>query len=187
MLGYYIVKLFSKLMCASPKWLLNLLAQILGSIACFATPKWRMEMAKANIMECLGVDEHRATVIAEDSMRRFGRMVVEVLRFPVLNANTINDVVKVEGLEYLEAAYQENKGVIMATGHYGNWELLGATVALHGYPMLSIARKQNNSHMDKFINEYNNLFKDKKYGLQRLIPLQAVLLFIVDFVSLLIL
>ena len=148
-------------MCASPKWLLNLLAQILGSIACFATPKWRMEMAKANIMECLGVDEHRATVIAEDSMRRFGRMVVEVLRFPVLNANTINDVVKVEGLEYLEAAYQENKGVIMATGHYGNWELLGATVALHGYPMLSIARKQNNSHMDKFINEYRQMVGQK--------------------------
>ena len=76
-------------MCASPKWLLNLLAQILGSIACFATPKWRMEMAKANIMECLGVDEQRATVIAEDSMRRFGRMAIEVLRFPLLNSNNI--------------------------------------------------------------------------------------------------
>ncbi|MBR5581969.1 MAG: lipid A biosynthesis acyltransferase, partial [Phascolarctobacterium sp.] len=62
MLGYYIVKLFSKLMCVSPKWFRNLLAQILGSIACIATPKWRMEMAKANIMECLGVDEKRATV-----------------------------------------------------------------------------------------------------------------------------
>ncbi|MBQ2134686.1 MAG: hypothetical protein II203_03150 [Phascolarctobacterium sp.] len=50
-----------------------MLAQILGFIACVATPRWRMEMAKANIMECLGVDEQRATVIAEDSMRRFGR------------------------------------------------------------------------------------------------------------------
>ena len=148
-------------MCVSPKWFRNWLAQVLGSIACIATPKWRMEMAKANIMECLGVDEKRATVIAEDSMRRFGRMVVEVLRFPLLNDKTINDVVKIEGLEYLEAAYQENKGVIMATGHYGNWELLGATVALHGYPMLSIARKQNNSHMDKFINEYRQMVGQK--------------------------
>ena len=148
-------------MCVSPKWFHNWLAQVLGSIACIATPKWRMEMAKANIMECLGVDEKRAAVIAEDSMRRFGRMVVEVLRFPLLNDKTINDVVKVEGLEYLEAAYQENKGVIMATGHYGNWELLGATVALHGYPMLSIARKQNNSHMDKFINEYRQMVGQK--------------------------
>ena len=49
MLGYYIVKLFSKLMCISPKWFRNWLAQVLGSIACIATPKWRMEMAKANV------------------------------------------------------------------------------------------------------------------------------------------
>lgn len=148
-------------MCILPKWLRNLLAKLLGSIACVATPKWRMEMAKANIMECLGVDKDRAASIAEESMRRFGRMAVEVLRFPLLNTTTISDVVKVEGLKYLEEAYKQNKGVIMATGHYGNWELLGATVALHGYPMLSIARKQNNGHMDRFINEYRQMVGQK--------------------------
>lgn len=49
----------------------------------------------------------------------------------------------------------------MATGHYGNWELLGATVALHGYPMLSITRKQNNGHMDKLINEFRQMVGQK--------------------------
>lgn len=161
MIGYYIVKLFSKLMCVSPKWFRNLVAKLLGGIACLAVPKWRMEIAVDNIMECLGVDKARAEEIADDSLRRFGRMTVEVMRFPLLTPKTINDVVKVEGLEYLEAAYQEGKGVIMATGHYGNWELLGATVALHGYPMLSIARKQNNGHMDKFINEYRQMVGQK--------------------------
>ena len=161
MLGYYIVKLFSKLMCVSPKWLRNLVASLLGGIACAFIPKWRMDMATANVMECLGVDEARARQIADGSLRRFGRMIVEVMRFPLLKPENINELVKVEGLEYLEAAYKENKGVIMATGHYGNWELLGATVALHGYPMLSIARKQNNSHMDKFINEYRQMVGQK--------------------------
>ncbi len=122
-----------------------------------AVPKWRMEMAKANIKECLGVDEARAMQIADGSLRRFGRMVIEVMRFPNLTPENIKESVKVEGLEYLEAAYNQGKGVIMATGHYGNWELLGATVALHGYPMLSIARKQNNGYMDKLINEYRQM------------------------------
>ena len=114
-------------------------------------------MAEANIRECLGVGEDRAKQIAADSLHRFGRMVIEVMRFPLLNEKSIHDKVKVEGLEYLEAAYAQNKGVIMATGHYGNWELLGATVALHGYPMLSITRKQNNGHMDKLINEFRQM------------------------------
>lgn len=161
MLGYYIVKLFSWVMCISPKFIRSLAAKFLGSIALLAVPKWRMEMAKANVMECLGVGEARAEQIANDSLRRFGRMIVEVMRFPLLNKDNINELVKVEGLEYLDAAYKLNKGVIMATGHYGNWELLGATVALHGYPMLSITRKQNNSHMDKFINEYRQLVGQK--------------------------
>ncbi len=157
MLGYYIVKLFSKLMCIAPRFLRKLMARFLGSVAVLVVPRWRLQMAEANIRECLGVDAERARQIAADSLHRFGRMVVEVLRFPLLNQQTIHQKVKVEGLEYLEAAYAQGRGVIMATGHYGNWELLGATVALHGYPMLSITRKQNNSYMDRAINEFREM------------------------------
>jgi lipid A biosynthesis acyltransferase len=144
-------------MCISPRFVRNLLAHFLGSVAVLVVPRWRMQMAEANIRECLGVSDERAKQIAADSLHRFGRMVIEVMRFPLLNEKTIHEQVQVEGLEYLEAAYAEGKGVIMATGHYGNWELLGATVALHGYPMLSITRKQNNSHMDKAINEFREM------------------------------
>lgn len=157
MLGYYLVKLFSKIMCVLPLPLRKLFAGFLGSVAVLVVPKWRMKMAEANIRECLGVSEERARQIAADSLHRFGRMVVEVLRFPLLNKDTIHDKVRVEGLEYLEAAYAQGKGVIMCTGHYGNWELLGATVALHGYPMLSITRKQNNGYMDRAINEFRQM------------------------------
>ena len=50
-------------MCVSPKWLRNLVANLLGGIACAFIPKWRMDMATANVMECLGVDEVRARQI----------------------------------------------------------------------------------------------------------------------------
>ena len=161
MIAYYIVKFFSWLMCVSPKFVRNGVAHFLGSVAVMATPEWRLKMAAANVQECLGVDEARARQIAEDSLHRFGRMIVEVMRFPLLKPDNIDKLVTVDGLEYLEKAYKEGKGVIMATGHFGNWELLGATVALHGYPMLSITRKQNNSQMDRFINEYREMVGQK--------------------------
>lgn len=148
-------------MCVSPKFVRNGVAHFLGSVAVMATPEWRLKMAAANVQECLGVDEARARQIAEDSLHRFGRMIVEVMRFPLLKPDNIDKLVTVDGLEYLEKAYKEGKGVIMATGHFGNWELLGATVALHGYPMLSITRKQNNSQMDRFINEYREMVGQK--------------------------
>ena len=161
MLGYYAVKIFSKIMCILPLCLRKLFASFVGNVAVLVVQDWRLKMAQANVQECLGVSPERAKQIAEDSLHRFGRMVVEVLRCPLLNKDNIDQSVTVEGLEYLEKAYAEGKGVIMCTGHYGNWELLGATVALHGYPMLSITRKQNNANMDKAINEFRQMVGQK--------------------------
>ena len=77
----------------------------------------------SNIQECLGVDKARAQQIAEKSLRRFGRMVVEVMRFPLLNKDNITKLVNVEGLEYLEEAINRIKvsllqQVILATGSF---------------------------------------------------------------------
>ena len=161
MLGYYIVKLFSKFLCIAPACVRRLLASALGNLAVLATPKWRMDMAKANIRECLGLDEVEAEKIARESMKRFGRMIVEVMRFPLLNSENIGDLVKVEGLEHIESAHAEDRGIVMCTGHFGNWELLGGSLALRGFPMISITRKQNNGAMDRFINEYRAMVGQK--------------------------
>ena len=161
MLGYYIVKLFSWLMCVAPSFVRKAVASFLGWIAVVVTPKWRLKMAKANIQECLGVAEDEADKIAKDSLRRFGRMIVEVMRFPLLKSDNIDQSVTIDGMEYIEAAYNEGKGIVMATGHYGNWELLGATMALKGFPIISITRKQNNGKMDQFINEYREMVGQK--------------------------
>ena len=154
MLVYYVMKLVSKIFCVLP-WSAGLaFGNMLGRVAPLFVPEWRMKMAAANVEECLHVSPEEARKIARQSVVKFGRMIIEVLRFPLLNRDTIDSVVKTEGLEHLEEAYARGKGALMCTGHFGNWELLGANVALHGYPMLSIARKQNNGGMDRFINEY---------------------------------
>ena len=161
MLAYYVMKLVSKIFCLLP-WSVGLaFGNVLGRVAPLFVPEWRMQMAAANVQECLHVSPEEARKIARQSVVKFGRMIVEVLRFPLLNRDTINSVVKTDGLEYLEEAYAKGKGALMCTGHFGNWELLGANVALHGYPMLSIARKQNNSAMDLFINEYREIVGQK--------------------------
>lgn len=161
MIGYYIVKFFSKLMCIAPAFIRNGIAEFLGWVAILATPKWRLAMAMANIQECLGVDAIAAEKIAKDSLRRFGRMIIEVMRFPLLNSSNIEKTVRFEGMEHLKAAQDEGRGIVMCTGHYGNWELLGGSLALSGMPMISITRKQNNGAMDKLINEYREMVGQK--------------------------
>jgi KDO2-lipid IV(A) lauroyltransferase len=42
-------------------------------------------------------------------------------------------------------------GLIMLTGHFGNWEVLGYTMAALGFPSVSIARRLDNPYIDKYI------------------------------------
>ena len=75
-------------------------------------------MAAANVHECLGVDEARARKIAEDSLHRFGRMIVEVMRFPLLKPDNIDKLVTVDGQEYLEKAYKAVGKINFENAHY---------------------------------------------------------------------
>ena len=161
MLAYWAMKALSGLVCILPSFLGKALAYFVGWLSWYVIPAWRRYMSVENIKECLGVDEQRAEEIAKASVHRFGRMVVEVLRYPLLDKYNFTDLVKFNGLEYMDAAYKQNKGVIVCTGHFGNWEMLAAAMSMLGYPMLSIARKQNNGAMDRFINEYREMVGQK--------------------------
>lgn len=45
----------------------------------------------------------------------------------------------------------EGRGAIMLTGHYGNWEVLGYTMATLGLRTYSVARPIDNPHMDAWV------------------------------------
>lgn len=60
-------------------------------------------------------------------------------------------VVETEGWELLEAALAHGKGVILATGHLGNWELGGAWIAARGVPVSAITRRMANPLFDRYL------------------------------------
>jgi KDO2-lipid IV(A) lauroyltransferase len=48
----------------------------------------------------------------------------------------------------LQAALEMGRGVILVTGHYGNWEIAAAAVAARGVPIAAIVRRQGNRLVD---------------------------------------
>ena len=114
-------------------------------------------MAVNNVVLSLGMDKDAAAALVKVSVVRFGRMFMEVLSFPELNKENIRRYVRIDGLNNLEKAYSFGRGVILITSHSGNWELLGGSIALYGYPLVGVAQKQTNAAMDRFMNEYRSL------------------------------
>jgi KDO2-lipid IV(A) lauroyltransferase len=55
------------------------------------------------------------------------------------------------GIETLDAACRRGGGVVVATAHLGNWEVLAACFADMGYPVHVVARRHSNPSIDAFI------------------------------------
>ncbi len=51
----------------------------------------------------------------------------------------------------LRLMLKKQQGLIMLTGHYGNWEILGYVLATLGFPTTSVARPLDNPYVSDFV------------------------------------
>jgi len=156
MVSYYLLKAISAIACLLPRGFVEALGRGLGNFAWLVIPRKRKVLAHDQIVACLGVTDREAERIAKASVVRFGPMLFEVLRFPVIKKNP-QAYVRIEGLEKLQRGMAEGCGAVIASAHSGNWELMGGAFAMAGIPLVGVAMKQKSSGSDRFINEYRTL------------------------------
>jgi KDO2-lipid IV(A) lauroyltransferase len=93
--------------------------------------------------------------VARRSYENFGMMMLEYLRLPGLSESELRQRIGFsmpkEHNPY-EQALALGKGAICMTGHFGNWEYMGALVALR-YPMVYLYQEQNNPYVDALIRD----------------------------------
>jgi KDO2-lipid IV(A) lauroyltransferase len=93
--------------------------------------------------------------VARRSYEHFGMMVMEYLRLPRLSESELRQRISFsmpQEQNPYEQALALGKGAICMTGHFGNWEYLGALVALR-YPMVYLYQEQNNPYVDALIRD----------------------------------
>ncbi len=154
---YAFVKLLSRIVCMLPLGVRHIVGQGIGALGWLLVSRRRREMAVDNIVLGLGIEPGPAGRVAKQSATRFGRMFMDVLYFPRIGRNNIRQYVTIEGREHMEEALSFGRGVILVTAHSGNWELMGAALAMNDFPLAVVVQKQTNAAMDRFINEYRTL------------------------------
>jgi KDO2-lipid IV(A) lauroyltransferase len=87
--------------------------------------------------------ERRA--IARETYRNLGRMIFDFLRVPALPREELERMFVREGWEHFDEARSRGKGVIAATGHFGNFEVLAAAHTMAGIPITMISRQMGKS------------------------------------------
>ena len=90
--------------------------------------------------------------LTKEAYAHFGEVMIETALLPKLGRQGILDLFKsTEGFEAIEEAHKAGKGIILITGHFGNWELAGAYVASRGIPIEAIVRRMNNPLFDSYV------------------------------------
>lgn len=85
--------------------------------------------------------------------RHLGREIVAMIRLSTLDRDAVRERVEIppEDWAAFEEALAEGKGVILATGHFGNWELAAAAVAARGVPIEAIVKRLSNPLVNRRI------------------------------------
>ena len=95
-------------------------------------------------------DEARIERVARASMRSLAYLGVEFLLITRrLSVNTWRKHVRLGNIsQALRTLVQRDSGVIFLTGHFGNWEVVGYTMATFGFNSVAVARALNNPYMN---------------------------------------
>jgi KDO2-lipid IV(A) lauroyltransferase len=90
-------------------------------------------------------DAGRVAQVARASYESLGRTFIETAVLPSYSREQVLALFeRVDGWEVLEQARALGRGVIILTGHLGNWELGGSYIAARGVPLDAVARGMEN-------------------------------------------
>ncbi len=107
--------------------------------------------------------EEQAEHLTKKSMEHmFQLFVAEGVQMPsLITPSTVHKYVKFKGIDKIVNRLSRKQPTIFITGHCGNWELLGYTLSVLGYPIAALARPIDNPLINDWI-----LGIREKYGLK---------------------
>ena len=150
---YLLVRLVTTVLHCFPLETAMHLAAFVGDIMYRVDKKHRvrsMENLRASFPD---KSERELKKLTRDSFRLFPMLGVEVMLTP--------RYVKLEKLAKhfvlgdlgpaLRLMVERERGVVLVTGHYGNWEVLSYALAVMGFEMVATARGLDNPYINEFV------------------------------------
>jgi KDO2-lipid IV(A) lauroyltransferase len=124
------------------------LARRYAALLDWAVPRLRQAAYKNLSFALPDLDPKAATDAVFDSL---GRVLLAFAKFPRMRRETLDRWIRCEGLEHFHNALRQGRGVLIATGHLGNWELSAFAHAWLSGPMNVVVRPLDNPYVDRLV------------------------------------
>ena len=151
---YRLATAMGKLFCKLPLNVSLSLGKGIGLLCYYFIPI-RKKVAIANVQSAFPEKSSRQVKkIVRNTYIHFALNIVEFMRYPVSPPAFIKQHVKFVNPELLDEAAAGGKGAILMSGHFGNWEIMGAAICGRGHPIVGAVKEQRNNLVGELINEY---------------------------------
>ncbi|MFA7625604.1 MAG: lysophospholipid acyltransferase family protein [Candidatus Kapaibacterium sp.] len=133
----------------------NKLGRMLGGIL-QRLSKERRNVTLRNLSESLpNLSPAEHNKICRNSYDNLGITLAELLAFPSMSEADFKNYVKITNTELVEEKIKSGKGIILLSGHFGNWELMAYVAGLVlNLPITIIVKPQSNKLSDKYLNKF---------------------------------
>ena len=139
---------------ALPRPLLLALGRGLGHFT-FSVLRIRRHVTMENLRQAFPEKSARDVQdLAARCYRHFGMMMLEYPCLLYMSKQELLSLIELatnDGNSHLDTVVQEKTGAVIISPHFGNWEYLGAWLAVKGYPVSFIAQRQNNPYVNRLI------------------------------------
>ena len=141
-----------------PKGLLPFTGKCLGLLLFYLGVRRRVVEKNLSIAFGPETDKTDRTRLAKKTYENSGIVLIEVLMLKSISPARLHEFIEIEGLDTLQSAINEGKGVVIAGNHFGNWELISAAISTMGAPINVYAGKQRNELFDDGLNDIRRKF-----------------------------
>jgi KDO2-lipid IV(A) lauroyltransferase len=150
----------------APMAVANSLARAYSRLLDVALPRLRRVAYRNLAMALPELSAGRHKEIVDGVFRSIARVLLAFAKLPAIRRHTVKLWIRCEGLDHVEAALQQGRGVLFATAHLGNWELSAYAHALLSAPMDIVVRPLDNPLLDALVERRRSLSGNRIIGKQ---------------------
>lgn len=119
----------------------------------YALSKRHRENTIRHLTLAFGKEKSRDEIcdIARRVFTHFATAGVDAVRIPNFVKEGLDQYITTGNIQPIQQAIADGRGFIVLTGHFGNWELMGAWTARRGFPLRVVGRPSSNTRLDRLI------------------------------------
>lgn len=148
---YAATRVFFSIMSALPLFISAWVTRCLCSVWRLVDKRHR-DRVKTQVMERAGMSEADANRFVKKNYQHYGNLIAEFCLLGKCDLDEVKYRINMDGFDdFVKSLLQEGKGVVVVTGHLGNWEWANCVLTAMDEHGCAIARPLDNPLLNEFV------------------------------------